>query len=291
MQARSGQRAKRAESRRAERSAPRALPTRRLSRLGGAMSSNFTATNAEGYELLMGRWSRHLAEPFLDFVGLPASGRVLDVGCGTGSLTRAIAKRMEGEVVGVDIAAPFVEHAMSHNGEVRISYEVQDASAMTFAPGTFDTAVSILVLNFIPEYRAAASEMIRVTCSGGRVAAACWSVEGCFTPIRVFWDTASALDLAASTARGRALSAPLTRHGELAHLFRELEARDVEEQGLTVWMRFRNFEDYWTPFTMGQATPGAYVASLDEPRRERLKMALREAYAQVVRTARAPLRR
>src|SRR5687767_7950377 len=67
------------------------------------MSSNFTATNAEGYELLMGRWSRHLAEPCLDFVGLPASGRVLDVGCGTASLTRAIAKRMEGEVVGVDI--------------------------------------------------------------------------------------------------------------------------------------------------------------------------------------------
>jgi hypothetical protein len=43
-------------------------------------------------------------------------------------------------------------------------------------------------------------------------------------------------------------------------------------------MRFKNFEDYWTPFTMGQATPGAYVVSLDGPKRERLKTALREAY-------------
>ena len=32
-------------------------------------SSNFVAAEGDGYEQLMGRWSRRLAEPFLDFVG------------------------------------------------------------------------------------------------------------------------------------------------------------------------------------------------------------------------------
>jgi hypothetical protein len=42
------------------------------------MDSTFTATNAEGYALQMGRWSRDLTEPFLDFVALEPGGRILD---------------------------------------------------------------------------------------------------------------------------------------------------------------------------------------------------------------------
>jgi len=55
------------------------------------MPSNFIAKGADGYEAIMGRWSRRLAGPFLDFSGVPSRGRVLDAGCGTGSLTLALA--------------------------------------------------------------------------------------------------------------------------------------------------------------------------------------------------------
>lgn len=57
---------------------------------GKAMSSTFVAKNAAGYEPLMGRWSRRLAQPFLDFSDLRNCKRILDVGCGTGSLSKAI---------------------------------------------------------------------------------------------------------------------------------------------------------------------------------------------------------
>ncbi|HEX2135323.1 MAG TPA: class I SAM-dependent methyltransferase [Microvirga sp.] len=243
------------------------------------MSSIFTATNADGYELMMGRWSRLLAESFLDFADLPdGATAVLDVGCGTGSLTRSVAARTKAEAVGIDTAAPFVDYARASNRNPRISYAVQDATALSFASASFDAAVSMLVLNFIPEYRRAASEMIRVTRAGGRIAAACWGVAGGVVTFRMFWDTAAALDPAASSNRADALSAPLTRHGELASLFRELGLREVEETDLTIWMRFQDFADFWTPYTSGQATTGAYVAGLDQPKRERFRAALHDAY-------------
>ncbi len=242
------------------------------------MGSNFPATDAEGYELQMGRWSRLLAPVFLRFVGLNSPRRVLDVGCGTGSLTRAVAEQTSAEVVGVDVASPYVEHARTQVRDRRVSFEVQDASSLSFPSGTFDAALSILVLNFIPEYRAAAAEMLRVVRSGGQVGAACWSMEGGFPAVRIFWETAVALDPAAATRRNKHISAPLTRPGELAALFAELGAEAIEEADLTIWMRFANFDDFWRPYLTGQAITGGYVMSLETDRRDKMRTALRDAY-------------
>src|SRR6516225_6051756 len=60
------------------------------------------ARDPEQYEHFMGRWSRRLAGPFLDFSGIVGGGRVLDVGCGTGTLTAALAERGS-EAVGIHI--------------------------------------------------------------------------------------------------------------------------------------------------------------------------------------------
>ncbi|MGB7946382.1 MAG: hypothetical protein WCH75_01745 [Candidatus Binatia bacterium] len=42
---------------------------------------------AEAYEATMGRWSRQLARLFVEFVGVRDGDKVLDVGCGTGSMS------------------------------------------------------------------------------------------------------------------------------------------------------------------------------------------------------------
>ena len=77
-------------------------------------SSTFKGSDGDGYELQMGRWSRRLAEPFLDFSGFADGEQVLDVGCGTGSLTFALAARAKtSNICGLDFFPEYIGHALT----------------------------------------------------------------------------------------------------------------------------------------------------------------------------------
>src|SRR4051812_12942058 len=100
---------------------------------GATMSSSFTVRSGAGYERLMGRWSRMLAIPFLEFVGVEDGERVLDVGCGTGSLTFALPGAANvAEVAAIDFSPVFVEEAQRRNQDVRITITQGDACAIPF---------------------------------------------------------------------------------------------------------------------------------------------------------------
>ena len=89
-----------------------------------ATSSTFTAADGDGYELQMGRWSRRLVEPFLDFVGTTDGERALDVGCGTGNLALGWAGRARlDRLVGVDFSPIYARYAASRTSDPRLSFE------------------------------------------------------------------------------------------------------------------------------------------------------------------------
>ena len=242
-------------------------------------SSTFKAHSGDGYEVLMGRWSRRLAEPFLDFVGTADGERVLDVGCGTGHLAFALSNRCRvDQLRGIDFAPAYVEHAARRNQDPRLVFQVGDACALEFADHSFDRVLSLLVLHFVPRADEAIAEMRRVARPGATVGAAVWDQRGGFVGGRMFLDTAAALDPKASELRAHHLTRPMTRPGELAHAWQAAGLAEVVATTLTIRMEFASFDDYWAPYAGKDGPHAEYVASLGPSQRALLREAVRSAY-------------
>jgi SAM-dependent methyltransferase len=227
----------------------------------------FAASDA--YEQFMGRWSRRLAREFVAFARVASPRSILDVGAGTGSLSLAVAAAFPAaQITGIDRSAAYIALARSRAPSDRVRFETGDATAIDHADASFDAALSMLVLNFVPEPARAIREMIRVTRPGGTVAAAVWDYSGGMEMLCAFWDEALTLDPAASRPDEHRL--PLCRDGELPRAFVDAGLTGVERQTLTIELPFTSFDDYWMPFLGGQGPAGLYVRSLDHEMRERL---------------------
>jgi SAM-dependent methyltransferase len=244
-----------------------------------AVSSTFVATDGDGYERVMGRWSRRLAPLFIEFAGISEGARVLDVGCGTGSLTFALAGNPAiASVRGLDFSPVYVEHAARRNTDSRVEFQEGDACALPFETGYFDHALSMLVLQFIPQADIAVEEMRRVTRPGGTVAAATWDTRGGLIVYRLLFDTAAAIDPQANQRRARVCTRPLTRPGELARAWHKAGLADVVEGMLTIRMDFASFADFWGPYEGKDGPVADYLGTLDAPAKARLRGLVELAY-------------
>jgi ubiquinone/menaquinone biosynthesis C-methylase UbiE len=243
------------------------------------MTSSFNVHDAAGYEQLMGRWSRRLAPLFIDFAGLADGEKILDVGCGTGSLTFALAKAADlSEIAAIDYSPVFVEEAIRRNTDPRINIRQADACTLPYADGTFDRALALLVLHFVPEAGKAVAEMRRVVRPGGVVAAAVWDHLGGMSGMRMMVDTVAALSEGGRQLRARYCFQPMMRPGEMKRTFVEQGLAGVTETQLMIRMDYRNFDDYWAPIAAGEGPLGKYVATLDAAERVRVDAAIRDAY-------------
>ena len=68
--------------------------------------------SAIAYEMFMGRWSTLIAQKFLNWLAIPLARSWLDVGCGTGSLTKLILETLQPkEIISIDSSSDFISHA------------------------------------------------------------------------------------------------------------------------------------------------------------------------------------
>jgi SAM-dependent methyltransferase len=226
---------------------------------------------AESYDRFMGRYSVPLAPQLADLAEVAAGQVVLDVGCGPGALTAELVRRVGPEgVSAVDPSEPFVAAARARHPDVRV--ERASAEDLPFADAEFDVALAQLVVHFMTDPVAGLREMGRVTRPGGVVAACVWDHAGGAGPLSTFWQAAHGVDMDVID-ESRLAGA---RKGHLAELFDAAGLADIEERTIGVSLAHSTFEEWWEPYTLGVGPAGAFVASLDDGRRDRLREACRD---------------
>lgn len=234
-----------------------------------------TWERGDSYERYVGRWSSRVAPLFLSWLRVPAGRKWVDVGCGTGALCAAILEHASPSlVVGVEPSEGFLRTA-NEKLEGRAVFRQGSATAIPLDDSSVDVVVSGLVLNFVPEPRAALAEMARVTGHEGAIAAYVWDYAGKMELMRIFWDAAVELDPDAA-ALDEGPRFPLCRPEALTELFASAGLDGIEVTALDAPTIFTSFDDYWQPFLGGQGPAPAYVSSLDEGARARLRVRLRE---------------
>lgn len=227
------------------------------------------------YEPYVGRWSRLVAPEFLKWLDVPDQKRWLDVGCGTGALSQTILNICDPQVVkGIDRSDGFVAYARATVNDQRATFEVGDAQSLPVDSDICDSAISGLVLNFVPQPEKMISEMTRAVKKAGSVAVYVWDYADKMQMMRYFWEAAIALDPAVADL-DESPRFPICKPDALRDLFRTVGLDRVETRAIDVETRFKDFDDYWNPFLGGQGPAPTYAMSLSEEKRTQLREKIR----------------
>lgn len=227
------------------------------------------------YEMYVGRWSRLVANQFLDWLALPLSLRWLDVGCGTGALAAAIREKCApAQLIGIDPSEGFLAKARVRLQD-HAEFRVAGALDIPLQDAALDVVVSGLALNFFPNPALGLLEMRRTAVAGGTIAAYVWDYAGRMELMRHFWGAAVELD-GAACALDEGMRFPMCRPAPLEALFRDAQLAAIRVAPIDIPTLFLDFDDYWTPFLGGQGPAPAYAMSLDEATRHKLRDRIRQ---------------
>ncbi len=221
------------------------------------------------YEHFMGRWSLEVAGHFLDWLRPAPYQQWMDMGCGTGALTKAIAAFTQPQsVVGLDPSFDFARYADQQS--IQACFMVADGQSLPVRDKAFDVVVSGLALNFIDQPERALAEMRRIVKTAGLVAAYVWDYAGKMEFLRYFWDAALELDASAvSSHEGHRF--PICRPESLLQLWHGAGFHDVSVIAIDISTIFDSFGSYWRSFTLGNFPAPQYVAALAPALRSRLR--------------------
>jgi SAM-dependent methyltransferase len=117
-----------------------------------------------------------LREDYLDRLQLPSDAQVLELGCGTGVVARAVARRpsFAGRVVGLDLSPALIAVArnLAHDEglDQRLVFHVGNACRLEYAAARFDAVIAHTLLTHVTDPLAVLREAARVLAPHGRLA-------------------------------------------------------------------------------------------------------------------------
>jgi SAM-dependent methyltransferase len=226
----------------------------------------------------MGRWSQAIAPLFLDWLDAGRRKDWLDVGCGTGALTSAIAASCDPEsIISLDSSEGFIDRAKANAQTATTDFRVGSADPLDLPGASRDVVVSALLMNFLTNQERALTEQLRVTRRGGTVGFYVWDYPGHGLEfVDAFWRAAAALDPGAE-ALDEARRFSFCTPDNLRRLATRAGLSSVECHAIEVPTHFTDFDDYWNPFTFGTGPASGYCASLAPEDRQRLSDNLRDS--------------
>jgi SAM-dependent methyltransferase len=232
----------------------------------------------DSYDSYMGRWSCHVAPRFLDWLDAPAALNWLEIGCGTGALSAAILERCGPKtLVSIDPSEGFLAKARATIPDARIEFRLGDAQALPVENASRDIIVSALALNFVPDKEKALAEVRRVGRVGAAIGFYVWDYPGGGIEfMRAFWTAATALDPGARDLTEDRRFPFCTADG-LTDMAIKAGLTSVECIPIEIATLFKDFDDYWHPFTLGAGPAPGYCMSLDPDARQRLKERLHDS--------------
>jgi ubiquinone/menaquinone biosynthesis C-methylase UbiE len=113
-------------------------------------------------------------------------GLILDVGCGTGRFTQALAERLQSRVLGVDPSATMLEAARGNTTDVRVAYARTPAENLPVENGAAGMVFMSMMLHHLDDAPRAARECRRVLRTGGRVCVRNTTRESLYPQSRFF---------------------------------------------------------------------------------------------------------
>jgi ubiquinone/menaquinone biosynthesis C-methylase UbiE len=144
-----------------------------------AIKTRQQATWASGDFGRIGVQLQIVGESLCEAVDLRSGERVLDVAAGNGNASLAAARRY-GDVTSTDYVPELLEQGRrrAEAEGLPMTIRVADAEDLPFADAEFDVVLSTFGVMFAPNQARAASELMRVVRSGGRIGLANWTPEG-----------------------------------------------------------------------------------------------------------------
>ncbi len=147
------------------------MANREMVELWNGPTSDAWVLTPERYDAMLGG----LGLLALDAAALRPGERVLDIGCGSGDLSRSAAERVRpgGSVLGLDVSAPLVELA-AHRAADDLAFLVGDAQVHDLGTARFDVLVSRFGVMFFDDPVAAFTQLRSAMAPGGRLSFVAW---------------------------------------------------------------------------------------------------------------------